>query len=188
MKRISIFASGSGTNAQAIYDFFKNEPNVVIDSVVVSNPKAGILDRCKDWGCEVVVLDKKEFKESTKLLTFLQSRGTDLIVLAGFLWLIPDYLTQNFPNKIVNIHPALLPKFGGKGMYGTHVHQAVAKAQEAKSGITIHYINEVYDEGEIIVQKSCEVKGLKAEDIAKEVLKLEHYYYPRTIAQLLELD
>lgn len=185
MKKLSIFASGGGSNAEKIYEYFKDNNNVVIDTLIVSNKNAGIIERSKNWGCEVVILEKSDFYTSDKVVEFLKNRNTDLIILAGFLWLVPDNLVIAFPNKIVNIHPALLPKYGGKGMYGMNVHRAVELAKEKESGITIHYINNEYDKGDIIFQASCNVENLKAEQIAEEVLKLEHQNFPEVINKLL---
>lgn len=183
---ISIFASGSGTNAEKIYEYFKDNNLVKIDTIVVSNPNAGIIERSKNWGAELIILDKKSFNNTNQLLQILQQRETKLIVLAGFLWLIPSYLTQNFPNKIINIHPSLLPKYGGKGMYGAKVHQAVFDAKEKESGITIHLVNEEYDKGAIIFQRSCEIQGLNPIEIAHEVQKLEHKYFPIIVEELIK--
>lgn len=185
MKKISIFASGGGSNAQKIHDYFAGNSEVCIDTVICNNPKAGILDRSKSWGCEQYVISKDKFRNTEELSEFLLSRKTDLIVLAGFLWLVPVSLLKAFPNKIVNIHPALLPKFGGKGMHGSNVHQAVFDAKEKESGITIHYINEEYDKGDVVFQAACPVEGLEPEEIAKKVLELEHFHFPRVIETLL---
>ncbi|MFT6715689.1 MAG: phosphoribosylglycinamide formyltransferase-1 [Saprospiraceae bacterium] len=185
MKKISIFASGGGSNAQKIYDHFKGRDEVQIDSVVCNNSKAKIMERSIEWGCERVVVSKETFKSTEELSKLLLKRGTDLIVLAGFLWLIPESLLKAFPNKIVNIHPALLPKYGGKGMHGMNVHNAVEQAKENESGITVHYINEEYDKGDVIFQAKCSVQGLDADKIAAEVLKLEHKYFPEVIEKIL---
>lgn len=185
MKKLSIFASGGGSNAQKIYDYFKNSNEIEIDSVVSNQSSAKVLDRAKKWGSKTVILDKASFRSTDELSDYLIARGTDLIVLAGFLWLVPGSLLKSFPNKIVNIHPALLPKFGGKGMHGMHVHQAVFDAKEKESGITIHYINEEYDKGDVIFQAKCNVEGLSPELIAQKVLELEHYHFPREIEKLL---
>mgnify|MGYP006150217703 FL=1 len=186
MIKLSVFASGSGTNAEKIYEYFKGNDLVKIDTVVVSNPNAGILQRSKNWGADVIILDKKEFKSTNNLAQELQKRETKLIILAGFLWLIPTSLTSAFPNKIINIHPSLLPKYGGKGMYGAKVHQAVFDAKEKESGITIHFVNEEYDKGAIILQRSCEVQGLNPTEIAHEVQKLEHKYFPIIVEELIK--
>jgi len=188
MKKISIFASGGGSNAQKIHDYFEGDSEVVIDSVVCNNPNAKILKRADSWGCEKYVVDKDEFKNSDELSELLLRRGTDLIVLAGFLWLVPASLLKAFPDKIVNIHPALLPNYGGKGMHGMNVHKAVQNAAEKESGITIHYINEEYDKGDVIFQASCPVEGMEFDEIAAEVLKLEHKYFPEVIEKILKTN
>lgn len=186
MKKLAIFASGSGSNAQAIYDFFKDDPFVHIDVVVSNKQEAKVLERAKEWGCERLVVDRLSFYDSNELANSLKERGVDWIILAGFLWLIPPTLLKAFPNRIVNIHPALLPKYGGKGMHGMNVHKAVHENAEEKSGITIHYINEEYDKGAPILQAKCNVKGMNPDQIAKEVLRLEHYHFPRAIKKILE--
>ena len=183
MKKIAVFASGSGSNAEAIYEYFKNDA-VKIEIVVCNKENAGVLDRATRWGCDQLVIDRAVFQSET-LVEELKSREIDLIVLAGFLWLIPTTLLNEFPNQIVNIHPALLPKYGGKGMHGMNVHRAVFANKEKESGITIHYINQEYDKGASIFQTTCDVEGLLPEEIAAEVLKLEHYHFPRVIEQLL---
>ncbi|MFT6746984.1 MAG: phosphoribosylglycinamide formyltransferase-1 [Glaciecola sp.] len=185
MKKISIFASGGGSNAQKIYDYFKGGGQVEIDSVVCNSPEAKVLERSKEWGCSEIVVTKEGFKSTDELSKILLDRGTDLIVLAGFLWLVPMSLLKAFPDRIINIHPALLPKYGGKGMHGMNVHKAVQKANENESGITIHYINEEYDKGDVLFQANCSVKGMDANEIAAEVLKLEHKYFPEVIKKLL---
>jgi len=185
MKNISIFASGGGSNAQKIYDYFEGSSTVKIDSVICNNPKAKILNRSDGWGCEKVIVSREAFVNSEELSENLLKRETDLIVLAGFLWLVPQSLLKAFPGKIINIHPALLPKFGGKGMHGMNVHKAVQEAKEIESGITIHYINEEYDKGDVIFQEKCSVIGMTAEQIASEVLKLEHEHFPIEIEKIL---
>lgn len=186
MKKIAVFASGSGSNAQKIYDYFKGKGKVHIDCVVCNVPNAKVLDRAKEWGCDTIVISKEGFKGSNQLSLELQKREIDLIVLAGFLWLVPSYLINDFPNKIINIHPALLPKYGGKGMHGAHVHQAVFDAGESESGITIHYINEEYDKGEFVFQATCDIQDMSPQEIAAAVLRLEHYHFPRVIENLLK--
>lgn len=185
MKKLSIFASGGGSNAQKIYDYFKDSKEVEIDTVVSNNPSAKVLERAKGWGCEIVVIDRSSFRTTNELSDYLLSRGTDLIVLAGFLWLVPGSLLKSFPDKIVNIHPALLPKFGGRGMHGMNVHQAVFNAKEKESGITIHFINEEYDKGDVVFQGKCNIEGKDPQGIADEVLRLEHYHFPRVIEKIL---
>lgn len=185
MKRISIFASGGGSNAEKIFQYFKGKEGFLINSVVSNNSSAKVLDRANGWGCDTLVLSKDEFIKGEILIDFLKERETDLIVLAGFLWLVPPVLLNAFPNKIINIHPALLPKYGGKGMHGMNVHRAVEQAKEKESGITIHYINHEYDKGAVIFQASCLVEGLQASEIAKKVLALEHEHFPKVIEKTL---
>lgn len=171
--------------------YFAENPDVEITLIVTNNPKAGVIDRARrGFGCglhvPVLVFDRKTFYESSRVPQLLQQQGIDLIVLAGFMWLIPSELVTAFPNKIINIHPALLPKFGGKGMYGHFVHEAVVAACETESGITIHYVNEHYDEGQIIFQASCPVRPTDTpDDVARQVQVLEHLHYPRVVADVL---
>ncbi|MCB9277675.1 MAG: phosphoribosylglycinamide formyltransferase [Lewinellaceae bacterium] len=187
MKRIAIFASGTGSNAGKIIDFFKNDDQVRVDLVISNKADAPVLEMARKEGVETYLVNKAGFYESRELLGVLRNRQIDLIVLAGFLWLVPAYLIEAFPNKIINIHPALLPGYGGKGMYGMHVHEAVKKAGETRTGITIHYVNEHYDEGNIIFQSSCEINsGDSAEEIALKVRDLEHRHFAPVIAQLLK--
>lgn len=184
MQRIAIFASGTGSNARKIVEYFKSHHTIQVSLVVASKATAGVLDIAAEHGIPSLVLDRQTFYETETLLEEL--KGIDLLVLAGFLWLVPDYLLRRFPRRIINIHPALLPKFGGKGMYGKYVHQAVKAAGEKESGITIHYVNGQYDEGQIIYQASC---PLAADDdpqmIAQKVLALEHQHFAPVIEQLL---
>lgn len=186
MKYIALFASGEGTNAQRLVGFFGGK-DVCISMVVCNNPRANVVMRAEKHGIPVVLINKDWQFEGVPLLEKLVQEKTDLIVCAGFLWKIPDAILNAFPRKIVNIHPALLPKFGGKGMYGLNVHKAVLEAGEKESGITIHYLNEHYDEGEIILQKKCAVeKNDTPESLAKKVQSLEHEWYPKIIEQLLK--
>lgn len=186
MKHIAIFASGSGTNAQAIIEYFLKNPVATVDLIVCNNPKAYVVERAKEFHIPVRMVTRKEFYESDDLLNQLSGMKIDLIVLAGFLWLIPENLLKAFPRKIINIHPALLPKYGGKGMYGSRVHEAVIAGKEKETGITIHYLNEKYDEGEIIFQSSVPVTvNDTPSTIAEKVHKLEHENYPEVIAGIL---
>ena len=186
MKRITIFASGEGTNAQHLIDYFKGD-DVVIALIVCNNPNANVLARAEKNNIPSILINKEEFYGSDIFLKRLTAEKVHLIVCAGFLWKIPDNILHAFANKIINIHPALLPKFGGKGMYGLNVHRAVIDSGDKESGITIHYLNEHYDEGEIILQKKCEVlKTDTPETLAQKVQRLEHEWYPKTIEQLLK--
>ena len=185
-KKIAIFASGEGTNAQRIIDHFKDADAASVVLVVSNKPTANVLNRAKDSGIETLIIDRPSFYENERVIEKLKATGIDLVVLAGFLWMIPESLVKAFPDKIVNIHPALLPKFGGKGMYGMHVHKAVLEAKEKESGITIHFVNEKYDEGKIISQHSCTVLGNDtAETLAEKIHELEHAHFPGAIEKLL---
>ena len=185
-KKIVVFASGGGSNAESIINYIKGK-DVEVSSFFVNNPNAGAIERAKNNDIPCIVFNREEFKNGI-ILKQLQSLNPDLIVLAGFLWLIPTELVKAFPNKIINIHPALLPKFGGKGMHGMNVHRAVKETGETESGPTIHYVNEKYDDGNIIFQGKCTItKEDTAEVIAAKVLKLEHKYYPIEIEKLLKL-
>jgi phosphoribosylglycinamide formyltransferase-1 len=184
VQKIAIFASGTGSNARKIVAYFKSHPTIEIALVVSNKATAPVLDMARENHIPSLIINRATFYETTSILDVLKE--IDLVVLAGFLWLIPTYLIQHFPEKIINIHPALLPKYGGKGMYGKYVHQAVKAAGETKSGITIHYVNEVYDEGQIIFQKSCDLDvSDRPEQIAQKVLELEHAYFAPVIEQLL---
>jgi phosphoribosylglycinamide formyltransferase-1 len=180
--RVAIFASGNGSNAEAIANYFKNHPNISVDLILTNNPKAFVIERALNLNIDFKIFTKEEYKNSTVLLDLLAERKITHLVLAGFLWLIPDYLIQAFPNRIINIHPSLLPKHGGKGMYGTKVHEAVKAAGDVETGITIHVVNERYDEGEILFQGRCEVKPeFTPADIANCVQQLEYDHYPKVI-------
>jgi phosphoribosylglycinamide formyltransferase-1 len=184
IKRIALFASGSGTNAQNIIEYFIDNVNVTVDSVWTNNKDAYVLERAKQFNVEAFIFTKDEFRNTDKVVEELKKRDIDLIILAGFLWLIPVNLIKNF--SIINIHPALLPKYGGKGMYGLKVHQAVVDNHETESGISIHFVNEKYDEGKIIFQAKCEVLSTdSAEDVAKKVHNLEYKFFPEIIEKIL---
>ncbi|PRY32791.1 formyltetrahydrofolate-dependent phosphoribosylglycinamide formyltransferase [Spirosoma oryzae] len=186
MKRIAIFASGSGSNAEKIADYFASSTDVSIELIVSNNPKAGVIDRARRLHIPVLLFDRTTFYQTDRITHLLQQQRIDLIVLAGFMWLMPAGLVQAFPDRIVNIHPALLPKFGGKGMYGHFVHEAVVAAQETESGITIHFVNEHYDEGAPIFQAHCPVTPTDTpDDVARKVQALEHDHYPRVVAEVL---
>ena len=186
MKRIAIFASGSGTNAEKICEYFADRDDVDVSLIFTNNPQAGVIKRACKLQIPVVFFDKTTFYQTTKVRQILQNESIDLIVLAGFMLLVPAFLVEAFPNKIINIHPALLPKYGGKGMYGHYVHEAVVNAKESESGITIHYVNEHYDEGNVIFQANCAVGNTDtAEDVATKIHILEHENYPRIIDEIL---
>jgi phosphoribosylglycinamide formyltransferase-1 len=186
VKNIAILASGAGSNAQKILEHFSNRMDITVRLIVSNKQEAGVLNISKAASIDTFVVTRDSFYSSTDLLVELNKRNIDFIVLAGFLWLIPPYLIQHYPDRIINIHPALLPKYGGKGMYGHFVHEAVHLAKDNHSGITIHYVNEKYDEGSIVFQKRCEIlPSDQPEDIAKKVQILEHLYYPTVIDQLV---
>jgi phosphoribosylglycinamide formyltransferase-1 len=181
--RIAIFASGSGTNAEAIIKYFKDHPLINIELVLSNNPNAFVLERAKKFAVPTKVFNREEFA-SDKVVGWLREYGVTHVVLAGFLWLIPASLLKSYPNKIINIHPALLPKFGGKGMYGMKIHELIRSLNETETGITIHLINEKYDEGPILYQGRCDVAGTDTpEDIANKVHQMEYANYPRVIEQ-----
>jgi len=183
-KKIALFASGSGTNVQNIIEYFSDNENVIIDSVWSNKVDAFALKRAANFGIETFVFGRTEFVNGNFVVEKLLERNVNLIVLAGFLWLVPNNLVQKF--KILNIHPALLPKYGGKGMYGMKVHQSVVENKETESGITIHWVNEKYDEGTIIFQAKCPVlPGDSADDVANKVHELEYQYFPKTIEEVL---
>ena len=187
MNRIAIFASGSGSNAENIFDFFKSHKDVEISVILSNNSKAGVLERASRLGVSSLVFQRDAFYKSDEVVDHLLGLEIDLIVLAGFLWLVPPNLIKAFPNKIINIHPALLPKYGGKGMYGDYVHQAVCAAKEKESGITIHYVNEEYDEGNVIFQKTVPLEpGEDPRMIAEKIHELEYAFFPQVISDLLE--
>lgn len=192
MKRIALFASGSGSNAEKIVFYFAGNTHVDLSLLLTNNPKAGVIDRFRGGELAaahhvpILLFDRLTFYETDRITQFLLQQRIDLIVLAGFMWLMPAGLVRAFPNRIINIHPALLPKFGGKGMYGHFVHEAVVAAGETESGITIHYVNEHYDEGQIIFQAGCPVLPTDTpDDVARHVQALEHAHYARVVADVL---
>jgi phosphoribosylglycinamide formyltransferase-1 len=185
--KIAIFASGSGTNAERFFEHFQRHALAEVSLLLTNNPKAGAIDRAKRFDIPVEIFDRATFVQTDGIVHLLQEKGIDFIVLAGFMWLVPTNLIKAFPNRIVNIHPALLPAYGGKGMYGMHVHQAIAAAKEKETGITIHYVNEKYDEGQIIFQISTPIAPDDTpEDIADKVHALEYQYYPKVVEELIQ--
>ena len=185
--RIAIFASGSGTNAEEIFKYFGNHPSIEIALLLSSNPTAYALARASKYGVGTKVFTKPQLHADDEVLSWLKEANVSHIVLAGFLWLIPQNLIDAFPHHIVNIHPALLPKHGGKGMYGMKVHEAVKKCGERETGITIHEVNDRYDEGHILFQAKCKVLPSDTpEHIADKVHQLEHANYPRVIEQWIQ--
>lgn len=186
-KRIAIFASGSGSNAQKIMEHFKRSTEVEIALVLTNNPDAYVLQRADNFEIPAHVFDKHEFYKTDNIIDMLNNLDIDLVVLAGFLWLIPKRLIEAYPGRIINIHPALLPKYGGKGMYGDFVHHAVIAAGETEGGITIHYVNENYDEGEFIYQAKYRIdKGDNLEMIKFKGQQLEHQHYPRIVEGIIK--
>jgi phosphoribosylglycinamide formyltransferase-1 len=188
MKRIVIFASGSGTNAENISRFFQESDVASVVHIVTNNKNAKVIERSKNLKIKALIFNKKEMLEDGELLEFL-IKEADILVLAGFLWRIPGHIVSAFPNKIINIHPALLPKFGGKGMYGMNVHKSVIEGKETETGITIHYVNEKYDDGAIIFQaKTPVLPSDSAEDVAKKIHKLEYEHFPKVIEEVIKLS
>ena len=185
MKRLVIFASGSGSNAENIIQFFNQSKTAKVTQVLCNNKDAKVFDRCERLNVSASLIDKDVFIKDDTVLHFLQQEA-DFIILAGFLWKIPQKIVAAFPNKIINIHPALLPKYGGKGMYGMHIHKAVKQHNEIETGITIHYVNENYDEGAVIFQEKTAVsKEDSPEMIAQKIHLLEQRYFPRVIESVI---
>jgi phosphoribosylglycinamide formyltransferase-1 len=186
VKNIILFASGSGSNAEQIVSYFNQKNSAKVVGIFSNNSNAKVLERAKRLNVPTEVFDRIELNEGN-VLEKLKQYKPDLIVLAGFLWKFPEHIIKEYPNKIINIHPALLPNYGGKGMYGMHVHQAVLKNKDKETGITIHYVNENYDEGEFIFQKSVNIEGCNtASEIAEKVHVLEHKYFPAVIEQIIK--
>ena len=187
MIRIAIFASGSGSNAENIANHFSKNAKVEIGLILTNNPNAFVLERAKKLGVKTHCFSKSDFLTTDRIIRFLAKNDIDWIVLAGFLLKIPQNLIETYPNKIINIHPALLPKYGGKGMYGDYVHKAVVAAKEKESGITIHFVNAHYDEGEIIFQTQCPVlESDTYQEVAQKVHDLEYEHYPKVIDTLIQ--
>lgn len=182
MTKIAIFASGGGSNAEKIIEYFDQSYNIQVSLIISNRANAGVLEISEKNNIPSLIINRDYFYQSQNILDELNHSSIDIIVLAGFLWLIPFYLISAYPNRIINIHPALLPKYGGKGMYGLHVHQAVKDARESESGPTIHLVNEEYDKGEVLFQIKCLIsEDDSASDIAAKVLSLEHQYFPKVI-------
>ena len=187
MHKIAVFASGEGTNAENIIRYFQKNETSRVAVVIYNRKEAGVKTRAEALGVPALYVPKKDIMDEGFLLPLLEKYGTDFIVLAGFLLLIPPFLVQKFKNRIVNIHPALMPKHCGKGMYGMKVHEEVVEQGDKETGITIHLIDEDYDRGEIVQQVTCPVQaGDSAEDVAARVHALEYEYYPKTIERLLQ--
>ncbi len=186
MQRIAIFASGSGSNAQKIIEHFDSSTKVKVVLVVCNKPEAGVVAIAEEQNIPVLLIEKERFFRGDSYIKELEEYTIDFIVLAGFLWKIPAALIQAYTNRIINIHPALLPNYGGKGMYGLKVHQAVIDNNEKESGITIHYVDEQYDHGKTLLQATCPVlKDDTAASLAQRIQLLEHEHYPKVIEELL---
>lgn len=189
MNRIAIFASGNGTNTERIMEYFSSNNDVKIELILSNNPNAGVLQRARKFDVETMVFTREELYKSDKVVDTLLNKEIDLVVLAGFLWLVPSSILKQFPDRIINIHPALLPKYGGKGMFGHHVHEAVIRNKEKQSGITIHYVNEHYDEGNIIFQATCNISDDEtADSLASKIHELEYQHFPVEIEKLLNAN
>ncbi len=181
---IAVFASGNGSNAGEIFKYFQQHPSVKVNLLLSNNPKAYVLERAKPFDIPSKIFNRYQFMESDEVLNWLKEYQVTHLVLAGFLWLLPHNILTEFPDRIINIHPALLPKFGGKGMYGMKVHASVKSSGENETGITIHLVNQKYDEGKILFQAKCPLNiEDSAEQIAVKVNQLERAYYPRVIEQ-----
>jgi len=189
MPRIAIFASGNGSNAQRIVEYFSGHPSISISLILSNNPAAYVLRRAEALGVRAIVFDRPAFYGTDRIPGLLFENNIDFLVLAGFLWLIPSNILSAYPGKIINIHPALLPKYGGKGMYGMKVHEAVIEAGDPESGITIHCVDEQYDEGKIIFQARCPVSTHDTpEMLAEKVHQLEYRYFPEVIEKIVTCD
>ena len=187
MKNIAIFASGSGTNAENLILFFRTSKNGRVSFVLSNRKDAGVIVRAQSLDVETIVFNREQFYHSEEVLKLLIERDIDFVVLAGFLWLVPDNLLDSYENRMVNVHPALLPKYGGKGMFGHHVHAAVIENQEKESGISIHWVNREYDEGSIVFQARCEVKADDTPDtLASRIHQLEYDHFPVVVEKLLK--
>ena len=186
MKKILLFASGTGSNVENIIQYFKNHNEIIVVGVFTNNPHAKVLEKAKNHNIPTLIFNREEFSEGF-VLDKIAELKPNLIVLAGFLWKFPEDIIAKYPNKIINIHPALLPKYGGKGMYGMKVHQTVLDNKDNETGITIHYVNEHYDEGEFIFQQKVTIDNCaSADEIATKIHELEHEHFPKIIERLLE--
>ena len=185
-QHIAIFASGTGSNAKKIVGHFKHNHNIHVSLIVSNKATAPVLDMARENGIPTLVIDRSRFYHTEDILKIFNDKSIGFVVLAGFLWLVPTYLVRAFAGRMINIHPALLPKYGGKGMYGMRVHEAVKKAGEKETGITIHFVNEHYDDGDIVFQAKCPVRPEDTpEDIAQNIHQLEHRHFPEVIEKLL---
>ena len=187
MKKIAIFASGNGSNAERIFNYFAQKKSAEVCLILTNNQNAGVLQRAKSLSVPTVIFNRIDFSKSDKVINLLLTHKIDLLVLAGFLWLIPTNILQAFHNRIINIHPALLPKYGGKGMYGARVHEAVIEAGDPISGITIHYVNEKYDEGQIVFQAEVDIDLNDTPDsLAAKIHELEYAHFPVVIEKIIQ--
>ena len=187
MIRIAIFASGSGTNAQRITEYFRERSApIAVDLILSNKPDAFVLERAKNLGISSITFSRQEFYESTRIPDLLKEHAIEYVILAGFLWLVPDSLLKAYPGKILNIHPALLPGYGGKGMYGIKVHEAVISSHDKESGITIHLVNERFDEGQILFQAKCSIEENDTPgSLAEKIHALEYQYFPQVIENFI---
>ena len=186
MKKLALFASGNGTNVQQISEYFAKSKDINVACVVVNKKDIFVIERAKRLNIPCYYFSREDFYNTDKVLNLMKDKQIDYIILAGFLWLVPNNLLEDYNNKIINIHPALLPKYGGKGMYGHHVHEAVVNHKEKESGITIHYVNEKYDSGDIIFQAKCKVEATdNADDVAAKIHLLEKEYYPKVTEKVV---
>lgn len=186
--QLALFASGNGSNAENIIRYFRKQETAEVALILSNNSQAFVIQRADSLGVEYKLITRDDFKQTEALIVLLKSKKIDFIVLAGFLWLIPKALISAYPTKIINVHPALLPKYGGKGMYGHYVHQAVSLARETVTGITIHFVNQEYDKGDIVFQKTVAIEaGEDPESIAEKAHQLEYEYYPKIIEKLLAM-
>lgn len=189
MKNIAIFASGSGTNAHKLMEYFSTRKTAKVKLILSNKADAFVLERAKKFSVTTYIFDRDDLYIKSRVLQVLLENDIHYIVLAGFLWLVPEEILSHYPGRIVNIHPALLPAYGGKGMYGSRVHKAVLDNKEKESGISIHFVNERYDEGDIIFQAKCEIKPDDSpESLAERIHKLEHKYYPQIVEELITKD
>ena len=187
MTKLAILGSGNGTNAQQITEYFAGRTDVEVACIIYNVKDAYIAQRAKNLGVEARYFGRKDFYESTAVLDYLREKGADWVILAGFLWLVPENMLAAYPNRIINIHPALLPSYGGKGMYGHHVHEAVKAAGETETGMTVHYVSPVCDGGEIIFRHTCAISpDDTADDIAEKEHALEMEHYAKDVETILE--
>lgn len=183
---VAVFASGNGTNAERLFEYFENHSSIKIELLFCNNPTAMVIKRAEKWSVPVILFDRHELRNTQLVQDALKERRIHWIALAGFLWLLPSNIVSAYHNRIINLHPSLLPKYGGKGMYGEHVHNAVIQSADQQSGITVHLVNEEYDKGEIIFQAKCEVEETETgESLAAKIHDLEYKYFPPTLEKVI---